>query len=306
MAVPFVFNNKNATKTAKFRASLLSEETTFLMEAHSGISAKIVEEAGFDGIWASGLSMSALLGVRDCNEASWTQILENLEFMSDITSIPILVDGDTGYGNFNNMRRLVKKLEQRGIAAVCIEDKLFPKTNSLLDKKQELANIEEFCGKIKAGKDSQADANFSIIARIEALICGAGLEEALKRAEAYYDAGADGILIHSKKSDADEILEFAKKWQNKCPLIIVPTTYYSTPTDTFRKAKISMVIWANHNLRACITVMRQTSKAIKNEETIFNIESNIASVKDIFELVNEQEMKEAEDRYLPKNNNLQI
>ena len=134
------------------------------MEAHNGISAKIVEQAGFKGIWASGLSISAALGVRDNNEASWTQILEVLEFMSDATNVPILVDGDTGHGNFNNMRRFVKKLCQRNIAGVCIEDKIFPKTNSFIEQNQPLATIEEFCGKIKAGKDSQIDESFSIIA----------------------------------------------------------------------------------------------------------------------------------------------
>ena len=143
--------------------------------------------------------------MRDNNEASWTQLLEILEFMTDATSIPMLLDGDTGYGNFNNVRRLVRKLCQRGVAAVCIEDKLFPKTNSFLGSGQPLADIDEFCGKIKAGKDSQSDDNFSIVARVEALISGLWIKEALRRAEAYYEAGADAILIHSKKRDADEI-----------------------------------------------------------------------------------------------------
>ncbi len=116
-------------RTTQLRQLLQSKELTFLMEAHNGISARIVEEAGFQGIWGSGLTISASLGVRDSNEASWTQILEVLEFMSDAISLPILLDGDTGYGNFNNARRLIHKLEQRGIAGVCIEDKLFPKTN---------------------------------------------------------------------------------------------------------------------------------------------------------------------------------
>ena len=120
------------TKTRQFRNLLLSEQLQFICEAHNGLSAKIVQEAGFPGIWASGLSISAQFGVRDNNEASWTQVLEDLEFMSDATRIPILLDGDTGYGNFNNMQRLIRKLEQRNIAAVCIEDKLFPKTNSFL------------------------------------------------------------------------------------------------------------------------------------------------------------------------------
>ena len=120
------------TKASKLRSMLGSSGLEFIMEAHNGLSARIVEEAGFKGIWASGLSMSASLGVRDNNEASWTQVLETLEFMSDATAIPILVDGDTGYGNFNNARRLVRKLEQRGIGGVCVEDKLFPKTNSFI------------------------------------------------------------------------------------------------------------------------------------------------------------------------------
>jgi phosphoenolpyruvate phosphomutase len=107
----------------------------FLMEAHNGLSARIGEEAGFNGLWASGLCLAAQFGVRDSNEASWTQVLEMLEFMADATTVPILLDGDTGYGNFNNVRRLVRKLEQRDIAAVCIEDKLFPKTNSFISRR---------------------------------------------------------------------------------------------------------------------------------------------------------------------------
>src|SRR4029079_1163864 len=125
------------SKTATLRRLLMSRELEFLMEAHNGLSARIVEEAGFHGIWASGLSISAALGVRDNNEASWTQVVEVVEFMSDATSIPILLDADTGYGNFNNMRRLVRKLEQRGVAAVCIEDKQFPKTNSFINGEQQ-------------------------------------------------------------------------------------------------------------------------------------------------------------------------
>ena len=155
---------------------ILSQQLEFLVEAHSGMSAKIVEEAGFKGVWGSGLSISGSLGVRDNNEASWTQVLDVLEFMSDATTIPILMDGDTGYGSFNNMRRLVKKLEQRDIAGVCIEDKIFPKTNSFLrEGAQPLANIDEFCGKIKAGKDIEKDDDFVIVARVETFIAGCGL-----------------------------------------------------------------------------------------------------------------------------------
>src|SRR5512147_785732 len=192
--------------SSQFRKLLLSEQLEFICEAHNGLSAKIVQESGFRGIWASGLSISAQFGVRDNNEASWTQVLENLEFMSDATTIPILLDGDTGYGNFNNMRRLVKKLEQRDVAGVCIEDKLFPKTNSFIGgENQPLADIDEFGGKIKAAKDTQLDSDFMVVARLEAFIAGWGLDEALRRADAYHKAGADAILCHSKKADSSDI-----------------------------------------------------------------------------------------------------
>src|SRR4029077_14606081 len=235
------------TRCARLRRMLQSERLEFLMEAHNGLSARIAREAGIGGIWASGLSMAAQFGVRDNNEASWTQIVDMLEFMVDASDLPILLDGDTGYGNFNNLRRLVRKLEQRGVAGVCIEDKQFPKTNSFLNgERQPLADIDEFAGKIAAGKDTQHDANFSIVARVEALIAGWGMDEALRRAEAYRLAGADAILIHSKLTKPDEIVTFAKECARRGPLVIVPTKYYSTPTEVFRKAGISTVIWANH------------------------------------------------------------
>ncbi|VVE24215.1 phosphoenolpyruvate mutase [Pandoraea capi] len=288
-----------ATRAAQLRAMLRSNQLEFLMEAHNGISARIVREAGFKGIWASGLTISAQFGVRDNNEASWTQVVDNLEFMADASDLPILLDGDTGYGNFNNMRRLVRKLEQRGIAGVCIEDKVFPKTNSFIGgERQPLADIDEFCGKIKAGKDSQADDDFSIVARVEALIAGWGMEEALRRAEAYRQAGADAILIHSKLKRADEIVQFAREWGNRCPLVIVPTKYYSTPTDVFREAGISLVIWANHLMRAATSAMQSVAADIYRNETLINVEDRVATVDEIFRLQDADEYTQAEDRYL--------
>ena len=210
-------------KTTQLKQLLQSDETEFILEAHDGLSAKIVEEAGFKGIWGSGLSISAALGVRDNNEASWTQILEVAEFMSDATTIPILLDADTGYGNFNNVRRLVHKLEQRGVAGCCIEDKLFPKTNSFINSEaQPLADMNEFAGKIRAAKDTQQDPDFCVVARVEAFIAGWGLSEALRRAETYYEAGADAILMHSKINSAEQVLSFMEEWQDTCPVVIVP------------------------------------------------------------------------------------
>jgi len=288
-------------RTTQFKQLLNSPDLEFLLEAHNGITAKIGEEAGFKALWAGGLCMSAQYGVRDSNEASWTQVLEMLEFMADATTLPILLDGDTGYGNFNNVRRLVNKLEQRNIAAVCIEDKLFPKTNSFIDgNKQELADIDEFCSRIKAGKDAQSDDDFCIITRVEAFIAGWGLSEAMKRAEAYHEAGSDGILIHSALRDPSEVLAFKKEWADRSPVVIVPTKYYSTPTDVFREAGFSLAIWANHMLRAAIVAYQETAETLAREESLLPIEDKIVPVKEIFRLQGASELQEAEERYLPK------
>jgi phosphoenolpyruvate phosphomutase len=299
MNAPELIPPNKLTRAAQLRQMLVSDQLEFIMEAHNGLSARIVREAGFKGIWASGLTISAQYGVRDNNEVSWTQVVDTLEFMADASDLPILLDGDTGYGNFNNVRRLVRKLEQRGIAGVCIEDKQFPKTNSFIGgERQPLAEIDEFCGKIKAGKDSQSDDNFSIVARVEALIAGWGMEEALKRAEAYRQAGADAILIHSKLSKSDEIVAFAREWANRSPLVIVPTKYYSTPTDVFRGVNISLVIWANHLLRAAISSMEEVAKDIYESETLVNVEDRVATVDEIFRLQGAEEYSTAESIYL--------
>jgi phosphoenolpyruvate phosphomutase len=197
------------------------------------------------------------------------------------------------------MRRLVRKLEQRGIAGVCIEDKQFPKTNSFLNsERQPLADMEEFCGKIAAGKDTQLDPDFCIVARVEALIAGWGMEEALRRAEAYRLAGADGILIHSKLSKPDEIVAFAREWARRLPILIVPTKYYSTPTEVFRKSGISTVIWANHLVRAAVSAMQSVAQDIHESETLVNIEDRVAPVNEIFRLQDADEYTAAEKQYL--------
>jgi len=287
-------------KSTKFKDLLYSDKVEYLLEAHNGLSARIVEEAGFSAIWASGLAISAAMDVRDNNEASWTQVLEVLEFMSDATTIPILVDADTGYGNFNNVRRLVRKLEQRGIAAMCIEDKLFPKTNSFIDGEQQpLAEIEEFAGKIKAAKDTQSDPDFCVVARVEAFIAGWDLREALKRAEAYRRAGADAVLIHSKASTAEEIVTFMAEWNARCPVVVVPTMYYNTPAEVFEAIGVSLVIWANHLIRCSIRAMQQTAAEICASRSLARVEREIVPVKEIFRLQNAQELKAAEKLYLP-------
>lgn len=287
------------SKARQLRALLDPSQLDFIMEAHNGLSARIAEEAGFKAIWASGLSISASLGVRDNNEASWTQVVDVAEYMADATRVPILIDGDTGYGNFNNFRRLIQKLEQRGVAGVCIEDKVFPKTNSFLrGEAQPLASIEEFSGKIKAGKDAQGDRDFVIVARVEALIAGWGHAEAVKRAEAYRQAGADAILMHSASSKPDEIFAFLDEWAGRHPVILVPTKYHTTPTEAFAQRKVSALIWANHLMRSAVTAMQATAARIHRERSISGVEEVVAPLREIFRLQGDEELKAAEDRFL--------
>lgn len=292
-----MFTEKPINKNQRLRAMIASPELNFLMESHNALSAKIAEQAGFSGLWASGLTISAALGLSDRNEASWTQVLDVVGFITDHVDIPVLLDGDTGFGNYHNVIRLVKKLCQKHVSGVCIEDKIFPKMNSFLGECQQLADIDDFCSKIKAAKDTQTDDDFVIIARTEALISGLGMAEALKRAERYHQVGADAILIHSKSNNADEVLEFAAEWANRSPLVIVPTKYYSTPTKVFRQANISTIIWANHSLRSSIVAMRETTRHIFEHQSISRIEPDIASLEDVFALTNEVNANLADRRY---------
>jgi len=271
---------------------------SFLMEAHDGVSARIVERSGFGGIWASGLSISTSLGLRDSNEASWTEVLRAVGYMADATEVPILLDGDSGFGNFNAVRLLVRKLGQIGVAGVCIEDTLFPKQNSFVGEKHPLLHIHSFRGKIQAAKDSQTSEEFCVVARVEALVSGRSMGEALERAHAYSAAGADAVLIHSKKGEPDEILDFCRQWNERTPLVIVPTKYYRTPADTFRRAGVATVIWANHNLRAAMRAMHTVSQSIFAHESVAQVEPGIESLDSLFSLMDYDELAQAEARYL--------
>ena len=269
------------------------------MEAHSGLSAFIAEDAGFKAVWASGFSISASLGLPDNNEASFSEVLQVVEYMADRTSVPILMDGDTGFGDYNNVRRLVRKVEQRGVAG-CIEDKTFPKRNSFVRGAcQPLASIEEFCGKIKAAKDAHHDGDFVLVARIEAFIAGWGLHEALKRADAYAEAGADAILIHSAKRTAEEVLAFKTAWGDRLPIVVVPTMYHTTPAAVLDAAGFSVCIWANQLMRASVAAMQGVARKVHASGGLVCVESDLAPLDEVFRIQGEPERRELELEYLP-------
>jgi phosphoenolpyruvate phosphomutase len=270
---------------------------TLFMECHSGLSAKIAQEAGHEALWASGLSMSASRGVRDANELSWTQVVDSCdEMVRGGGGLPLLVDGDTGYGNFNNARRFVSACEQRGVAGVCFEDKLFPKQNSfVLGETQKLADAKEFGLKIKACKDVVQSDDFAVVARLESFITGLGLEDALQRATIYEDHGADAILCHSKKDTTEDIEAFMENWKGNVPVIIVPTTYINTPISKFDELGVSGVIWANHQLRSSVLAMQQVCKDLAWNHNIKD--SPMVSVKEIFRLQEQDQLNEDEKKY---------
>jgi phosphoenolpyruvate phosphomutase len=271
-----------------------------IMAGHSPLSARLAEEAGFDGIWASGFELSALYGLADVSLISMTQHLDMMRAMAEQMDLPIVADIDTGFGNAINVIYAVEQYERAGAAAVVIEDKSFPKVTSLVaDGRQDLLRIAEFQGKIEAACQTRKDPDFLVIARDEALIAGLGEAEALKRAAAYEEAGADMLLIHSKKTTPDEIESFVRAWTGKIPIVIVPTAYPEMTADRIRAlGKIKMVIYGNHAVRASVTAMKKVFAAILKDGGIHDVNRDIVSVEEIFRLQGMDRVKADEKRFL--------
>jgi phosphoenolpyruvate phosphomutase len=285
-------------KAQKLRELFNQDGVKRIVGAHDGLSAKLVEENGFDGVWASGFEISAAHAVPDANILTMTQYLDAASVMNDAISIPVIADCDTGYGNSNNVMYMVRKYEAAGIAAVAIEDKKFPKVNSYIPGRQELAPVAEFVGKILAAKNVQQTQDFMVIARVEALIAGWGLDEALCRAHAYVDAGADAILIHSKATTPDEIVSFARAWDFSAPLVVIPTTYPMLTLGDADKLGIKMMIYANQGLRASVKALNEVFSEIKQSGRLDTVADKIASMDSVFDLQGMLVMKEHEKIYL--------
>ncbi|WP_292333179.1 isocitrate lyase/phosphoenolpyruvate mutase family protein [Mesorhizobium sp.] len=271
-----------------------------VMAAHSPLSAILAEEAGFDGIWASGFELSALYGLADMSLITMTQHLDMLRAIAGRSSLPIVADIDTGYGNALNVIHTIREYEKAGTAAVVIEDKTFPKVTSLAaDGRQELLRIEEFQGKIEAAVASRADPDFLVIARTEALIAGLGEEEALKRGMAYAEAGADMILVHSKKKDPAEIESFSRAWKGPVPLVIVPNAYPELDAKRILAlGNIKMTIYGNYGIRAATTAMQDAFRRIITDGGVQNIHKDIVDVEEIFRLQKMERVKADEKRFL--------
>ncbi|MGY4167807.1 isocitrate lyase/phosphoenolpyruvate mutase family protein [Bradyrhizobium sp. USDA 4529] len=284
----------------RLRSRMAETGLVHIMAAHSPLSAILAEEAGFDGIWASGFELSALYGLADMSLISMTQHLDMLRAIAGCARLPIVADIDTGYGNAINVIHAIGEYERAGASAVVIEDKTFPKVTSLVaDGRQELLRIEEFQGKIEAAVATRQDPDFLIIARTEALIAELGEAEALRRAHAYVEAGADMILIHSKKKDPSEIESFSRAWTKSVPLVIVPNAYPDLDAKCVKAlGHIRMVIYGNYGIRAAATCMQETFRRIIVDGGVQNVHKDILPVDEIFRLQKMHEVKAAEARFL--------
>ena len=263
--------------------------------AYDSMSAKLVEFYGFDAVWAGSFAISAIHNVPDASILTMTEFFTAASNMAHACEIPVIADCDTGYGDATNVRYMVKKYENAGIAGICIEDKTFPKQNSLLEGgNNQLLSEKDFAAKILAANEAKQNKAFTIIARIEALISGMGIEQALKRAYAYEKAGADLILIHSKKITPEEIFEFSDSWKGSTPLVVIPTTYYSVNVDELIEHKIKMVIYANQTLRAAHFALSKLLKQMKNANNMSQLQNQMSSMDDIFKLQEMYDVKSQE------------
>jgi len=268
------------------------------MEAHNGLSALVVENAkvvkdneieSFDAMWLSSLTDSTAKGKPDIELVDMTSRLRTIDEIMEVTTKPIILDGDTG-GEIEHFVFNVKTLERIGVSAVIIEDKIGLKKNSLFgtEVEQTQDTIEHFSQKISQAKKALTTKDFMIIARIESLILNKGMEDALTRAYAYVNAGADGIMIHSRQKEPDEIFEFCEKFTKEypnVPLVVVPTSFNKVYEEEFARRGVNIVIYANHLIRSAYPAMMQTAKTILKNNRCYEADEACLPIKEILTLI---------------------
>ncbi|KOX33017.1 MULTISPECIES: isocitrate lyase/phosphoenolpyruvate mutase family protein [unclassified Streptomyces] len=265
-----------------FRSLVQADGLVRVVGAHTALGATIAEEAGFDAVWSSSLEVSASRALPDSSLLTMTEYLEAAANMQKAIGVPVVADCDSGYGNNANARHMVHEYEAAGITAISVEDKKFPKMNSFADRGDSLVTTDDFCRKLTTAKNAQTNSDFFVIARTEALINGRPVREALDRARAYADSGADAILIHSKEKTNEEILAFLEGWEAKLPVVVVPTTYPDWSARDMAAAGVSVVIYANQGLRSTISALRGTYASILDNGDTVKLEYDLAPVSDIF------------------------
>lgn len=287
------------TKAAHFRRLLDEPGPVLLGGAHDGLSACLAERAGFDGIWASGFCISASKRIADVGLLTMTEFLAAADEINQATSLPVIADVDDGFGDAVNVVRMVREYERAGIAGVSIEDNQHPKRNSLnRSLRSRLVSPAEFAAKLRASKEAQNDPSFVVIARTEALIADLGMEEALRRANTYAEAGADMILIHSRSPDVEAVKQAALRWHRDVPLVAVPTTYSNVTASELYGYGYKMAIFANQGLRAAVKAMTQAMAAMVRTGSPSSVESDLCSLEELFTLTGFDEIRRLESRFI--------
>lgn len=267
-----------------FRYVVNTSDVVRVAGAHSALGAVLAEQTGFGAVWASSFEISAARCLPDASLLTMTEFLAAAAQMQQACTVPVIADCDTGFGNNLNVTYMVHQYQAAGIAAVCMEDKQFPKVNSFLGPGQVLMDTGQFARKIETAKAAQDDTDFFVIARTEALIAGGTVGDALLRCKAYAESGADAVLIHSKSKTRDEVEAFLEAWDGRVPVVIVPTTYPQWHIDAAARCGASVVIYANHGLRATVSALRSTLQSIRDNGESTAVEDEIASLDDIFAL----------------------
>ncbi len=282
----------------KLRRLLDAKPMSRFMEVHNGLTGLIVENVGvdsnvgrieFDGMWASSLTESTAKGKPDIEAVDVTSRTNTLNDIIEVTTKPVIYDADTG-GKIEHLQFTVRTLERLGVSAAIIEDKVGLKKNSLFGNEvaQTQDSIEHFCAKIRGAKAAQVTDEFMIVARIESLILEAGMDDAIERAQAYINAGADGVMIHSRRTDPAEIFEFCGKYaafERRVPLVAVPSSYNKVTEDELCARGVNIVIYANQLLRAAYPAMVAAAKSILLHGRSAEADSKLLSIKDILELI---------------------
>ncbi len=291
--------NKASQKRKLLRQGLTGSKPIAAVGAHDAMSAQMIDSQGFDAIWVSGFGVSTMaFAVPDANLVTMSEALAAAVRMDSAVNIPVVADCDNGFGGLANVMRTVRSYESAGIAGICIEDNHFPKRNSLYlgESKRDLIPMEEQARRIRAGKKAQESDEFVFIARVESLIAGHGVADACRRADAYVEAGADAILMHSKDKTLQEIEAFLTEWQGGAPLVAVPTLFPDFTVEQLHDKGFQMVILANQMMRASVKAMEETLAVLKRERKAAAVDGTIAPVNHIFDLVKTKELIALEDQ----------
>jgi phosphoenolpyruvate phosphomutase len=296
--------DRAAGKRTRLQQLLAAPEAAVAVGAHDALTAKLVGQYGFDAVWVSGFGVATMAhALPDLNLITMSEALEAAIRIDRATELPVIADCDNGFGALANVVRTLREYEAAGISGICIEDNAFPKRNSLYagESGRDLVPRREQARRLRAAKRAQQSDDFVLIARVESLIAGLGVDDACERAESYLDAGADALLVHSKDKTLRQIESFLERWRGRStvPLVAVPTLFPSFTVEELHARGFQLVILANQPMRAAVRAIEETLETLARERKAGAVDRSIAEVDHVFELVGTKEAIALEDGSSP-------